>query len=70
MNSPGQYQTTLVIQQQGLFSVTYNGFLMLMSDMFIVTKQLVKGCQTLLMDPTGLLQQSLGNTVPHIMMEH
>ena len=28
MNSPGQYQTTLVIQQQGLTSVTCNGFLM------------------------------------------
>ena len=27
-----------------------------MSDMFIVTKQLVKGSQTLVMDPMGLLQ--------------
>ena len=41
-----------------------------MSDMFPVPKQLVKGCQTLVMDPTSLLQQSLVNTVPHIMMVH
>ena len=31
---------------------------------------LVKACQTLLMDPTSVLQQSLVNTVPHIMMVH
>ena len=30
----------------------------------------VKGLQTLVMDPTGLLQQSLENTVPHTMMVH
>ena len=41
-----------------------------MSDMFLVAKQLVKGCQTLAMDPTSLLQQSLVNTVPHIVMVH
>ena len=34
----------------------------LMSDMIIATKQLVKGCQTLVMDPRSLLQQSLVNT--------
>ena len=41
-----------------------------MSDMFTVATQLVKGCQTLAMDPTSLLQQSLVNTVPHTMMVH
>ena len=41
-----------------------------MSDMFTVAKQLVKGCQTLVMDPTSLLQQSLVNTVPHCEMLH
>ena len=30
-----------------------------MSDMFPVCMQLVKGCQTLVMDPSNLLQQSL-----------
>ena len=34
MNSPGQYQTTLVIQQQGLTSVTCNGFLMEINEDF------------------------------------
>ena len=38
------------------------------SDMFLVCMLLVKGCQTLAMDPTSLLQQSLGNTVPHCKM--
>ena len=38
-----------------------------MSDMLTVATQLVKGCQTLVMDPS-LLQQSLVNTVPHAMM--
>ena len=33
----------------------------------IVAKQLVKGCLTLVMNPTSLLQQSL---VPHIVMVH
>ena len=42
----------------------------LMSDMFTVATHLVKGCQTLVMDPTSLLQQSLVNTVPHTMMVH
>ena len=37
----------------------------LMSDMFIVCMLLVRGCQTLVMDPTILLQQSLVSTVPH-----
>ena len=41
-----------------------------MSDMFTVATQLVKGCQTLVMDPTSLLQQSLVNTVPHYNMLH
>ena len=41
-----------------------------MSDMFTVAKQLVKGCQPLVMDPTSLLQQSLVNTVPDTMMVH
>ena len=40
----------------------------LMSDMNLVCMMLVKGCQTLVMDPTSLLQQSLVNTVPHIVM--
>ena len=40
-----------------------------MSDMFTVAKQLVKGCQTLVMGPTSLLQQSLVNTVPHNIIE-
>ena len=31
---------------------------------------LVKGCQTLVMVPTRLLQQSLVNTVPHTIMVH
>ena len=46
--------------------------LTLISDMFLVTKQLVKGCETLVIDPTSLLQQqqSLVNTVPHMMMVH
>ena len=42
----------------------------LMSDMYIVAMQLVMGCQLLVMDPTSLLQQSLVNTVPHIVMVH
>ena len=42
----------------------------LMSDMVIVTEWLVKGCQTLVLDPTSLLQQSLVNTVPHTVMVH
>ena len=37
----------------------------LMSDMFLVCMLLVRGCQTSLMDPTSLLQQSLVNAVPH-----
>ena len=41
-----------------------------MSDMFMFAKQLVKGYQTLVMDPTGLLQQSLVTTVPHTIMVH
>ena len=40
----------------------------LMSDIFLVCMLVVKGCQTLLMDPTSLLQQSLMNSVTHIMM--
>ena len=35
-----------------------------------IPKQLVNGCQTLVIDPTRLLQQSLVNTVPHIVMVH
>ena len=42
----------------------------LMSDMFTVATQLVKGCQTLVMDPTSLLHQSFVNTMPHTMMVH
>ena len=45
-----------------------------MSGMFLVLvciMLLVKGCQeTVVMDPTSLLQQSLGNTVSHTMMVH
>ena len=41
-----------------------------MSDIFIGARQLVEGCQTLVFDPTSLLQQSLGNTVPHVIMLH
>ena len=41
-----------------------------MSDMFTVATQLVKGCQTLVMDPSSPLQQSLLNTVPHTIMVH
>ena len=41
-----------------------------MSDIFIGARQLVECCQTLVLDPTSLLQQSLANTVPHIMMVH
>ena len=41
-----------------------------MSDMFTVATQLVKGCQTLFMDSTSLLQQSLVSTVPHTIMVH
>ena len=41
--------------------------LTLVSDMFLVAKQL-KGFQTLVMDPTSLLQKSLVNTVPHTIM--
>ena len=41
-----------------------------MSYMIPVCMQLVKGCQTLVMDPTILLQQSLVYTVPHIIMVH
>ena len=37
----------------------------LMSDIFLVCMLVVKGCQTLVMDPTSLLQQSLVNTVRH-----
>ena len=44
------------------------GYTPLMSDRFLVCMCLVKGCQTLVMDPTSLLQQSMGNAVPHIMM--
>ena len=39
-----------------------------MSGIFPVCMYLVKGCQTLVMDPTGLLQQSLVSTVPHVIM--
>ena len=42
----------------------------LMSGMNLVCMLLVKGCQTLVMDPTSLLQQSLVNAVPHAMMVH
>src|SRR6056300_1133936 len=42
----------------------------LMSDRFSCYLILVKGCQTLVMDPTSLLQQSLVNTVPHTIMVH
>ena len=41
-----------------------------MSDMFLVCMLLVKGCQTLVMDPTSLLQQSSVNAVPHNLMVH
>ena len=40
----------------------------LMSDIFLVCMLAVKGCQTLVMDPTSLLQQSLVNAVPHCKM--
>ena len=43
---------------------------LLMSGIFPVCMYLVKGCQTLVMDPTSLLQQSLVNTVPHCKMVH
>ena len=42
----------------------------LMSDIFLVCMLLVKGCQTLVMDSTSLLQQSLVNAVPHCNMLH
>ena len=42
----------------------------LMSGMFLVCMLLVKGCQTLVMDPTSLLQQSLVDTVPHCKVVH
>ena len=42
----------------------------LLSDMFLVCMLLVKGCLTLVMDPTSLLQQSLVNTVPHCKVVH
>ena len=42
----------------------------LMSDIFLVCMLLVKGCETLVMDPTSLLQQSLVNAVPHCNMLH
>ena len=42
----------------------------LMSGMFAVCMLLVKGCQTLVMAPTSLLQQSLVNTAPHTIMVH
>ena len=42
----------------------------LMSGMFPVCMLLVKGCQTLVMDPSSLLQQSLVNAVPHTIMLH
>ena len=41
-----------------------------MSDMFPVCMLPVKGCQTLVMDPSSLLQQSLVNAVPHTIMVH
>ena len=41
-----------------------------MSDMLLVCMLLVRGCQTLVMGPTSLLQQSLVNTVPHCKMLH
>ena len=41
-----------------------------MSGMFPVCILLVKGCQTLVMGITSLLQQSLVNTVPHTIMVH
>ena len=41
-----------------------------MSGMFPVCMLLVKGCQTLVMDPTSLLQQSLVNEVLHTIMVH
>ena len=39
-----------------------------MSYIFIGARQLVECCQTLVLDPTSLLQQSLVNTVPHTIM--
>ena len=41
-----------------------------MSDMFPCHIILVKGCQTLVMDPTSLLQPSLVYAVPHTIMVH
>ena len=46
------------------------GHTSLMSGVLLVYMLLVKGCQTLVMDPTSLLQQSLVNTLPHTMMVH
>ena len=40
------------------------------ADMFLVHIMPVKGFQTLVMNPTSLLQQSLVNAVPHCMMLH
>ena len=37
----------------------------LMSDIFLMCMMIVKGCQTLVMGPTRLLQQPLVSTVPH-----
>ena len=42
----------------------------LISDIFLVCMVVVEGCQTLVMDPTSPLQQSLVNTVPHCNMLH
>ena len=36
-----------------------------MSDIFLMCMMIVKGCQTLVMGPTRLLQQPLVSTVPH-----
>ena len=41
-----------------------------MSGMFPVCMQPMKGYQTLVMDTTSLAQQSLVNTVPHVIMVH
>jgi hypothetical protein len=41
-----------------------------MSDMFLCHIIHMKGCQTLVKDPTSLLQQSLVNAVPHTIMVH
>ena len=63
---PDHGENFRIVQKSGLTFWPH----IIVSDMLIVTKQLVKGCQTLVMDPMGLLQQSLVNTVPHTMMVH